>query len=163
MTSEWQIYLRSFKMEWGFVEPSSSYKMIPLFLWLALFSPFLLIRKMTLCNYWTLFVLLSWACYVAENGSSIRYPQEKFSKLWPCPAISKACWCNIAKYLKRAGVTLQDEDGMTILEDDVANGDMELTVSLLWNMFVHLQVCWVFPISQSLWFWNCNIQYIRSD
>ncbi|XP_011037675.1 PREDICTED: abnormal spindle-like microcephaly-associated protein homolog isoform X1 [Populus euphratica] len=49
--------------------------------------------------------------------------------------------CGLAlQYLKRAGVTLQDEDGMTILEDDVANGDMELTVSLLWNMFVHLQL-----------------------
>ncbi|KAJ6737939.1 hypothetical protein OIU74_002992 [Salix koriyanagi] len=49
--------------------------------------------------------------------------------------------CGLAlQYLKRAGVTLQDEDGMTILEDDVANGDKELTVSLLWNIFVHLQL-----------------------
>ncbi|CAK7351147.1 unnamed protein product [Dovyalis caffra] len=49
--------------------------------------------------------------------------------------------CGIAlQYLKRAGVPLQDEDGMTITEDDVANGDKELTVSLLWNMFVHLQL-----------------------
>ena len=59
--------------------------------------------------------------------------------------------CGLAlQYLKRAGVTLQDEDGMTILEDDVANGDKELTVSLLWNIFVHLQVCWDFAVSKSL-------------
>lgn len=43
--------------------------------------------------------------------------------------------------LRQAGVSLCDEDGMTIVGDDVANGDKELTLSLLWNIFVHLQVC----------------------
>lgn len=36
---------------------------------------------------------------------------------------------------------IKDEDGMTIEADDVACGDKELTLSLLWNMFLHLQVC----------------------
>lgn len=43
------------------------------------------------------------------------------------------------QYLKEAGVVLHD-DGLMIVEDDIANGDKELTISLLWNMFVHLQV-----------------------
>uniref|UniRef100_A0A2N9F0U2 Calponin-homology (CH) domain-containing protein n=1 Tax=Fagus sylvatica TaxID=28930 RepID=A0A2N9F0U2_FAGSY len=42
--------------------------------------------------------------------------------------------------LRQAGVSLCDEDGMTIVGDDVANGDKELTLSLLWNIFVHLQL-----------------------
>lgn len=50
--------------------------------------------------------------------------------------------CNIAlQYLRQAGVLLNDEDGTTIMGDDVVNGDKELIISLLWNMFVHLQVC----------------------
>lgn len=50
--------------------------------------------------------------------------------------------CAIAlQYLRQAGVSLCDEDGMIIVGDDVANGDRELTLSLLWNIFVHLQVC----------------------
>ncbi|KAG8634372.1 abnormal spindle-like microcephaly-associated protein homolog isoform X2 [Manihot esculenta] len=49
--------------------------------------------------------------------------------------------CGIAlQYLKGSGVTLRDEDGVTIMEGDVANGDKELTISLLWNMFVQLQL-----------------------
>ncbi|KAL6200989.1 hypothetical protein ACLB2K_024704 [Fragaria x ananassa] len=43
------------------------------------------------------------------------------------------------QYLKEAGVVLHD-DGLMIVEDDIANGDKELTISLLWNMFVHLQL-----------------------
>ncbi|KAL0353246.1 UNVERIFIED_CONTAM: Abnormal spindle-like microcephaly-associated protein [Sesamum angustifolium] len=39
-----------------------------------------------------------------------------------------------------AGVPLLDEDGTEILGEDVVNGDKELTLSLLWNMFVHLQL-----------------------
>lgn len=50
--------------------------------------------------------------------------------------------CGIAlQYLKQAGVVLHDEDGMMIVADDIAGGDKELTLSLLWNMFVHLQAC----------------------
>ena len=50
--------------------------------------------------------------------------------------------CGIAlQYLKQAGVSLYDDDGMVIVGEDVANGDKELTLSLLWNIFVHLQVC----------------------
>ncbi|KAE7995452.1 hypothetical protein FH972_000241 [Carpinus fangiana] len=49
--------------------------------------------------------------------------------------------CGIAlQCLRQAGVMLSDEDGMMIMEDDVANGDKELTLSLLWNIFVHLQL-----------------------
>ncbi|KHG29948.1 Utrophin [Gossypium arboreum] len=35
---------------------------------------------------------------------------------------------------------LCDEDGLRITGDDVASGDKELTLSLLWNIFVHLQL-----------------------
>ncbi|KAL3742143.1 hypothetical protein ACJRO7_017602 [Eucalyptus globulus] len=49
--------------------------------------------------------------------------------------------CGIAlQYLKQSGVPLKDEDGMTIEADDVACGDKELTLSLLWNMFLYLQL-----------------------
>ncbi|KAH6790485.1 hypothetical protein C2S51_005491 [Perilla frutescens var. frutescens] len=49
--------------------------------------------------------------------------------------------CGIAlQYLRQAGVPLLDEDGTEILSEDVASGDKELTLSLLWNMFVHLQL-----------------------
>ncbi|PKI61011.1 hypothetical protein CRG98_018573 [Punica granatum] len=49
--------------------------------------------------------------------------------------------CSIAlRYLKEAGVPLYDDDRMEIVADDIANGDKELTLSLLWNMFVHLQL-----------------------
>ncbi|CAH2078334.1 unnamed protein product [Thlaspi arvense] len=48
--------------------------------------------------------------------------------------------CRIAlQYLKDAGVSLKDNEGMMITGEDVADGDRELTISLLWNMFVHLQ------------------------
>lgn len=49
--------------------------------------------------------------------------------------------CGIAlQYLKQAGTLLSDEDGTEIIAEDVVNGDKELTLSLLWNMFVQLQV-----------------------
>lgn len=49
--------------------------------------------------------------------------------------------CGIAlQYLKQAGVPLHDEDGMLITEEDIVNREKELVLSLLWNMFVHLQV-----------------------
>ncbi|XP_030533430.1 abnormal spindle-like microcephaly-associated protein isoform X2 [Rhodamnia argentea] len=49
--------------------------------------------------------------------------------------------CGIAlQYLKQSGVPLKDEDGMTIEADDVACGDKELTLSLLWNMFLQFQL-----------------------
>ncbi|KAL8107767.1 hypothetical protein AgCh_024245 [Apium graveolens] len=49
--------------------------------------------------------------------------------------------CGIAfQHLKQAGVALYDEDGTVIVGEDVVNGDKELTLSLLWNIFVHLQV-----------------------
>lgn len=47
----------------------------------------------------------------------------------------------VLQYLKQAGVSLYDDDGMVIVGEDVANGDKELILSLLWNIFVHLQVC----------------------
>ncbi|KAK4755067.1 hypothetical protein SAY87_008824 [Trapa incisa] len=49
--------------------------------------------------------------------------------------------CSIAlQYLKKFGVPLYDDDEMEIVADDIANGDKELTLSLVWNMFVHLQI-----------------------
>ncbi|KAF7840638.1 abnormal spindle-like microcephaly-associated protein-like protein [Senna tora] len=49
--------------------------------------------------------------------------------------------CGLAlQYLKEAGVLLHDEDDMMIVANDVASGDKELILSLLWNMFVHLQL-----------------------
>ncbi|KAI3800297.1 hypothetical protein L1987_28384 [Smallanthus sonchifolius] len=49
--------------------------------------------------------------------------------------------CEISlKYLKQIGVPLIDEDGTEIIMEDIVNGDKELIISLLWNMFVHLQL-----------------------
>lgn len=49
--------------------------------------------------------------------------------------------CGVAlQYLRQAGVSLIDEEDTMIVTEDIINGDKELTVSLLWNMFVHLQV-----------------------
>lgn len=48
------------------------------------------------------------------------------------------------QYLRQAGVMLCDEDGTEITEDDVVNGDKELILSLLWNIFVQLQVILLF-------------------
>ncbi|GAV57034.1 LOW QUALITY PROTEIN: CH domain-containing protein/Arm domain-containing protein/IQ domain-containing protein [Cephalotus follicularis] len=48
--------------------------------------------------------------------------------------------CIALQLLRQAGIMLCDEDGMTIEADDVANGDKELILSLLWNCFVHLQL-----------------------
>lgn len=49
--------------------------------------------------------------------------------------------CGIAmQHLKQAGVPLFDEDGSVIVGEDIVSGDKELTLSLLWNIFIHLQV-----------------------
>lgn len=49
--------------------------------------------------------------------------------------------CGIAfQHLEQAGVALFDEDGTAIVNEDIVNGDKELTLSLLWNIFVQLQV-----------------------
>lgn len=49
--------------------------------------------------------------------------------------------CSIAfQYLKKIGVPLIDGDGVRIVAEDLANGDKELTLSILWNMFLHMQV-----------------------
>ncbi|XP_009135289.1 abnormal spindle-like microcephaly-associated protein homolog isoform X1 [Brassica rapa] len=49
--------------------------------------------------------------------------------------------CRVAlQYLKDAGVSLKDDEGMMITIEDVADGDRELSISLLWNIFVHLQL-----------------------
>ncbi|KAK1556405.1 hypothetical protein Q3G72_004525 [Acer saccharum] len=46
--------------------------------------------------------------------------------------------CGIAlQYLRQAGLKLYDQDGTEIIEDDVANGDKELVLSLLWNINPH--------------------------
>lgn len=52
------------------------------------------------------------------------------------------------QHLKQAGVPLFDEDGSAIGGEDIVSGDKELTLSLLWNIFVHLQVnSYSFPTS----------------
>ncbi|KAJ1405595.1 P-loop containing nucleoside triphosphate hydrolase [Sesbania bispinosa] len=49
--------------------------------------------------------------------------------------------CGLAlHYLRQAGVSLLDEDDTMIETDDIVNGDKELILSLLWNMFVQLQL-----------------------
>ncbi|KAF5178672.1 Abnormal spindle-like microcephaly-associated protein isogeny [Thalictrum thalictroides] len=49
--------------------------------------------------------------------------------------------CGIAlQYLKQSGVPLSDEDGVMVIAEDIVSGEKELTLSLLWNMFVHLQL-----------------------
>ncbi|KAK8664866.1 hypothetical protein V6N13_084639 [Hibiscus sabdariffa] len=49
--------------------------------------------------------------------------------------------CGVAlQYLREAGVMLCDEDGLKIMRDDIADRDKELTISLLWNIFVRLQL-----------------------
>ncbi|KAI3680544.1 hypothetical protein L6452_35317 [Arctium lappa] len=49
--------------------------------------------------------------------------------------------CEISmQYLKQIGVPLHDEDGTEIIAEDIVNGDKELIISLLWNMFIHLQL-----------------------
>ncbi|XP_028095521.1 abnormal spindle-like microcephaly-associated protein homolog isoform X4 [Camellia sinensis] len=48
--------------------------------------------------------------------------------------------CGVAlQHLKQAGVPLFDGDGSMIVAEDIVSGDKELTLSLLWNIFVHLQ------------------------
>ncbi|KAK2974799.1 hypothetical protein RJ640_005583 [Escallonia rubra] len=49
--------------------------------------------------------------------------------------------CGIAlQHLKQAGVPLDDEDGAVIIGEDIVDGEKELAISLLWNIFVHLQL-----------------------
>ncbi|XP_015067274.1 abnormal spindle-like microcephaly-associated protein homolog [Solanum pennellii] len=43
-------------------------------------------------------------------------------------------------FLQEAGVSLCDQDGTILMAEDIVGGDKELTISLLWNMFVHLQL-----------------------
>ncbi|XP_074586575.1 uncharacterized protein LOC141842259 [Curcuma longa] len=82
-------------------------------------------------------VLLSRAIQLLRNDASI------LSKLMVPPNTSKKrlqnC-INVVKYLKQAGVSLCDADGTQILAEDIANGDKELTLCVLWNLFVSLQV-----------------------
>ncbi|KAG0483935.1 hypothetical protein HPP92_012019 [Vanilla planifolia] len=48
--------------------------------------------------------------------------------------------CKIAvQFLKDYGVLLSDSDGVMITATDIANGDRELTCSMLWNVFVKMQ------------------------
>eukprot|EP01018_Ginkgo_biloba_P018119 Gb_33772 [translate_table: standard] len=49
--------------------------------------------------------------------------------------------CNTAiQYLIEAGVPLNDEEGYPLTAEDLAMGDRERILSLLWSIFVHLQV-----------------------
>lgn len=49
--------------------------------------------------------------------------------------------CTMAiQYLKQAGVPVSDGDGVIISSEDIANGDKELILSLLWNIFIHMQL-----------------------
>ncbi|CAL5083248.1 unnamed protein product [Urochloa decumbens] len=44
------------------------------------------------------------------------------------------------RYIKQARVPLSDSDGVTISAEDIAAGDKELILSLLWNVFIHMQL-----------------------
>uniref|UniRef100_K3ZQ85 Calponin-homology (CH) domain-containing protein n=1 Tax=Setaria italica TaxID=4555 RepID=K3ZQ85_SETIT len=44
------------------------------------------------------------------------------------------------QYIKQAQVPLSDSDGVTISAEDIAAGDKELSLSLLWNVFIHMQL-----------------------
>ena len=44
------------------------------------------------------------------------------------------------QYIKQAGVPVSDADGVLISAEDIVSGDKELILSLLWNIFIHMQV-----------------------
>ncbi|KAM0874126.1 hypothetical protein ACQ4PT_037613 [Festuca glaucescens] len=49
--------------------------------------------------------------------------------------------CTMAiQYIKQAGVLVSDADGVIISAEDIANGDKELILSLIWNIFIHMQL-----------------------
>ncbi|KAG8080350.1 hypothetical protein GUJ93_ZPchr0007g3154 [Zizania palustris] len=49
--------------------------------------------------------------------------------------------CTVAiQYIKQAGVPLSDADGVSISAEDIINGDKELILSLLWNVFIYVQL-----------------------
>ncbi|TVU38865.1 hypothetical protein EJB05_12260, partial [Eragrostis curvula] len=49
--------------------------------------------------------------------------------------------CTMAiQSIKQAGVPLSDSDGITISPEDITTGDKELILSLLWNIFIHMQI-----------------------
>lgn len=49
--------------------------------------------------------------------------------------------CTMAiQYIKQAGFPLSDADGLSISAEDIVNGDKELILALLWNMFIYMQV-----------------------
>ncbi|XP_047067643.1 abnormal spindle-like microcephaly-associated protein homolog [Lolium rigidum] len=49
--------------------------------------------------------------------------------------------CTMAiQYIKQAGVLLSDADGVIISAEDIANGDKELILSLIWNIFIRMQL-----------------------
>lgn len=54
-------------------------------------------------------------------------------------------------FLQEAGVSLCDQDGTILMAEDIVGGDKELTISLLWNMFVHLQVQCSIPSKYSIY------------
>lgn len=56
----------------------------------------------------------------------------------------------VLQFLQEAGVPLCDQDGTIIIAEDIVDGDKELTISLLWNMFVHLQVKCRIPSDYSI-------------
>uniref|UniRef100_A0A0E0I1F8 Calponin-homology (CH) domain-containing protein n=1 Tax=Oryza nivara TaxID=4536 RepID=A0A0E0I1F8_ORYNI len=49
--------------------------------------------------------------------------------------------CTMAiQYIKQAGFPLSDADGLSISAEDIVNGDKELILALLWNMFIYMQL-----------------------
>ncbi|KAJ1291122.1 hypothetical protein BS78_02G294300 [Paspalum vaginatum] len=53
----------------------------------------------------------------------------------------RLCNCSTAlKYIKQAQVPLSDSDDVTISAEDISTGDKELILSLLWNVFIHMQL-----------------------
>ncbi|KAL6840619.1 hypothetical protein ACP4OV_029483 [Aristida adscensionis] len=49
--------------------------------------------------------------------------------------------CTLAiHYIKQAGVPVSDADGVVISAEDIVTGDKELILSLMWNIFIHMQI-----------------------
>lgn len=49
--------------------------------------------------------------------------------------------CTMAvQYMKEAPVLISDADAVRVSAEYILNGDKELILAFLWNMFIHMQV-----------------------
>ncbi|PRQ33181.1 hypothetical protein RchiOBHm_Chr5g0054711 [Rosa chinensis] len=73
---------------------------------------------------------------IFKNKKAIEYLRRM--KFWDFEQY-EVTYSNLLAACIKSGIVLHD-DGMMIVGDDIADGDKELTISLLWNMFVHLRL-----------------------